>query len=115
MRALHILATGVLLGGYMFQQPIAVLEPWLMASVITGLLMFAIDLHASMAVLFEVRGLLLFIKIALLLLIPVYEGLIMPILISVLFIGVIGSHMPKRLRHKVLFFKKFIVPDERSG
>jgi len=115
IRALHILATGVLLGGYIFLQPAIALEPWLLASVITGLLLLAIDLHASMAVLLEVRGLLLLIKLALLLLLPIFEQLSIPLLIIVLFIGAIGSHMTKRYRHKVLLFEKFIVPDERGG
>lgn len=115
MRALHILCTGVLVGGHLFDQPVAVVEPWLYASVFTGLMLFALDLHASMAVLFELRGLLLLIKVVLLLLIPVFWQLRIPILITVLFIGAIGSHMPKRWRHKVLFLERHIVPDERSG
>ena len=115
IRALHILATGVLLGGYIFLQSTTALEPWLLASVITGLLLLAIDLHASMAVLLEVRGLLLLIKLALLLLLPIFEQLSIPLLIIVLFIGAIGSHMTKRYRHKVLLFANFITPDERGG
>ena len=78
-------------------------------------MLFIIDLHASMAVLFEVRGCLLYLKLILLLMLPIFEELSIPILIAVLFIGAIGSHMPKRHRHKLLLFEKFIVPDERSG
>ena len=115
LRALHILSTGILVGGHVFNQPEHVIEPWLYASVFTGLAIFATDLHASMAVLFEVRGVLLVIKIILLLLIPMFWQLRIPLLITVLFIGAIGSHMPKHWRHKVLFFERHIVPDERSG
>ena len=115
LRALHILCTGVLVGGYLFNQTVAVVEPWLYASVTTGLMLFALDLHASMAVLFELRGLLLLVKVILLLLIPVFWQQRIPILITVLFIGAVGSHMPKRHRHKVLLFSKRIIPDERSG
>ena len=85
------------------------------ASIISGLMLFAIDLHASMAVLFEVRGCLLYLKIILLLLLSAFPEQQIAILISALFIGAIGSHMPKRHRHKLLLFEKFIVPDERSG
>lgn len=115
LRALHILCTGILIGGHVFDQPQAAIEPWLFGSVFSGLAIFAVDLHASLTILFEIRGLLLLVKLALLLLIPLYWQLRIPILITVLFIGAIGSHMPKHWRHKVLFFERHIVPDERSG
>ena len=92
-----------------------VIEPWLYASVFSGLAIFITDLHASMAVLFELRGLLLLIKVVLLLLIPMFWSMRLALLVTVLFIGAIGSHMPKHWRHKVLFFERHIVPDERSG
>jgi len=91
------------------------LNPWLLSSIATGLVLLAIDLHASMSVLCEVRGVLLLIKLALLLLIPLYIELTVPILIAVLVIGAVGSHMSKRHRHKVLVLEKIIVPDQSSG
>jgi hypothetical protein len=112
MRSLHILATGVLLGGYIFNQPAAVLEPWLIAAVATGLLLLAIDLHASTVVLFEARGIFLIIKLLLLLLLPVMWDLRVTILTIVLFIGAAGSHMPKRHRHRVLVCKRLFQPEE---
>ena len=115
LRALHILTTGILLGGHIFNQPEQLIEPWLYLAVFSGLAIFATDLHASVAVLFELRGLLLLSKIILLLSIPLFWHLRIPILITVLFIGAIGSHMPKHWRHKVIFFERHIVPDERSG
>ena len=112
---MHILTTGVLLGGHIFQEPATMLSPWLLSSITTGLVLLVIDLHASMSVLCEVRGVLLLIKLALLLLIPLYTELTIPILIVVLVIGAVGSHMSKHHRHKVLLLEKFIVPDQRSG
>ena len=115
LRALHILCTGTLIGGYIFNQPVAVLEPWLFATVITGLLIFATDLHASFAVLFEVRGIFVLVKIGLLALTQFFWELRIPLLVVALLLGVFGSHMPGRFRHKVIFFKNYIVPDERPG
>ena len=109
------MCAGFALGGYVFKQPISVLEPWLFATVITGLLIMATDLNASLAVFFEVRGLAVLLKVGLLFVIPVYPQLSIPLLIVALFIGVIASHMPKRYRHKILFFEKYFVSDERSG
>jgi hypothetical protein len=115
LRGAHIMCSGVLLGGYVFNQPISVLEPWLFATVITGLFIMVTDLHASLAVFFEVRGLAVFMKVGLLILIPVYPHLSIPLLMVALFIGVFASHMPKKYRHKMLFFEKYFVSDERSG
>ncbi|MFQ6023994.1 MAG: hypothetical protein ACE5NW_14845, partial [Acidiferrobacterales bacterium] len=57
LRTAHIFTAGTLLAGYIFDQPASVLEPWLLGTVISGLLLLATDLHASLAVLLEVRGL----------------------------------------------------------
>jgi len=115
LRATHILCAGVLLGAYIFKQPSTTLEPWLYATVLTGLFIMATDFHASAAVFFEVRGLAVFLKAGLLVLIPFYPHLSIPILVIALFIGVFASHMPKQYRHKILFFEKYFVPDKRSG
>ena len=65
LRALHILTTGVLLGGHVFDQPQELLTPWLWGSIVTGLVLFATDLYASCAVLLEARGVAVFVKIGL--------------------------------------------------
>ena len=115
LRALHVLTTGVLLGGHVFGQAPEVLMLWLWASVISGLLLFATDLHASCAIVFEVRGFAVFIKILLLLLVPVWWELRVPLLITVLVIGVVSSHLPGAYRHRLLFLKDKLVVDERRG
>lgn len=115
LRATHILCAGVLLGAYMFKQPSASLEPWLYATVLTGMFIMATDFHASAAVFFEVRGLAVFLKAGLLVVIPFYPHLSIPILILALFIGVFASHMPKHYRHKIVFLEKYFAPDKRSG
>ena len=114
-RTVHILAAGVLLGGYIFNQPSSMLEPWLWGTVISGLLMLATDIHASLAVIFEVRGMAVIIKTVLLFLATIFWEKRVLFLILALVMGVISSHMPKRYRHRLLFFQKQIVSDQRSG
>ncbi len=114
-RALHIMTAGVLLGGHIFNQPISILEPWLWATVITGLIILLTDLHASLAILFEVRGIAILIKITLLLLITVFWDQRVTLLICVLLIGAISSHLPKRYRHKLFIIHDDIHSDKRSG
>jgi hypothetical protein len=115
LRTIHILAASILLGGYVFDQPVAGLEPWLWGTVISGMLILVTDLHASFAVLFEVRGMAVLIKAFLLVLITVFWEERIMLLISALIIGVVSSHMPKQYRHKVLFLDKQIISDTRSG
>lgn len=115
LRALHIFTAGTLLAGYIFNQPAAVVEPWLFATVISGFLLLATDLHASLAVLCELRGLTVLMKLVLLALVPVFWDARIALLIAALVIGVIGSHMPSEYRHKVLLFRDHVVPDQRQG
>jgi len=115
LRSIHIACTGILLGAYIFRQPVSTLEFWLFLSVLTGLLIMLMDLHASAAVFFEVRGLAVLIKAGLLCAIPFYPRSAIPILIIALVIGVFASHMPKQYRHKMIFFEKYFLPDRRSG
>ena len=115
LRALHIMTTGVLLGGYIFYQPTTDLEPWLWVAILSGLMILLTDIYSSFGVLFEVRGIVVLIKILLLSLITVFWEQRIFLLVLILFIGAISSHMPKRYRHKILFFEPVIHPDQRSG
>jgi hypothetical protein len=115
LRTLHILTAGILLGGLVFYQPASALEPWLWLTVISGLFLLATDVHASLAVLFEMRGIATLIKIMLLILAGAFQEACIPLLVTVIIIGAVVSHMPKRYRHKVLLFPDYIIPDQRSG
>lgn len=107
LRTLHILTTGTLIGGHVFAQPVTVLEPWLWMSVLSGFLLLATDMHASMNVFFQVHGLVVLVKVALLMLVPVFWDHRVALLIAVLVVGSVSSHMPGRFRHKLLFPRKF--------
>lgn len=115
LRSVHIFATGTLVGGYIFNQPTVVLMPWLWGSVLTGILLLATDLHASVAVLCEARGIAVIAKVVLLLLIPVFWEARVPLLLMILLIGAVSSHMPKRMRHRVLIFPNRFAVDVRAG
>ncbi len=105
LRTAHIFTSGVLLGGYIFNEPTTVLEPWLWYSVITGLLLFAIDLYATLVILFELHAIAVIVKIILLALVFVVWEYRVSLLIFILVIGAITSHMPGRFRHKLVLFR----------
>jgi hypothetical protein len=115
LRALHILTAGTLVGGHIFAQPDQVLMPWLVAATATGVLLLLSDLHASLAIVFEMRGLAMFIKLFLLGLIAFWPDAAVPLLVTVVLIGAISSHLPKYYRHKLLFMRDWVVSDRRSG
>jgi hypothetical protein len=115
LRALHIFTAGTLLAGYIFEQPVTVLEPWLVGTVISGLLLLATDLYASFGFLCEVRGFVVLLKLVLLALVPIFWDARISLLVAALVIGAVGSHMPGKYRHKVLLFRSRVVADERHG
>jgi len=106
LRTLHILAMGTLLGGHIFNQPVAILEPWLWAAVLSGSLLLATDMHASFDVFLQVHGLVVLLKVGLLLTVPFFWDQRVWILILVLIIGSVSSHMPGRFRHRYVIGKK---------
>ncbi len=106
LRTIHLLTTGVLLGGHVFNQPVAVLEPWLFAAIVSGLLLLLTDLHASVAILLEFRGMVALLKIALVCLIPFFWEQRVFLLIVVLAIGAISSHMSGKIRHRRVIFSQ---------
>jgi len=89
--------------------------PWLWGSVISGFLLFATDLYASCTIVFEARGIAVFVKLALLMLVPVMWDFRIPLLITILILGAVSSHLPRTYRHRLLFFKDRLVVDERRG
>ncbi len=115
LRTGHIVTTGTLLGGFIFAQPVTVLLPWLWGSVVTGVLLLTADLRSGAAVLGQVRGLAALIKVVILALIPVFWEARVPLLVMILLIGAVISHMPKRMRHRVLIFPNRFAVDVRGG
>jgi hypothetical protein len=115
LRTVHILGGGVLIGAYLFQQPQDVIQPWYITATLSGVLLFLTDLHASFAVLFEWRGLSIFSKIGLLLLLPLMPGFEIAILVLILTIGSISSHLSRKFRHRLWLPLPDISQDQRHG
>ena len=69
-RTVHLAATGVLLGGHFFGVEADALLPWLYAAMVSGAVMFAVELYPSLDYLAEIGGLAVLLKLALLCAIP---------------------------------------------
>ena len=115
LRAIHTLAGGVLLGAHVFDAPAELAGSWLQLTLVSGLAFLAIDLHASCAILLELRGLLVLFKLALTGLVAVFPAQAVALLGTVLVAGSIGSHLPSRFRHFVWWPGAQIKVDSRTG
>lgn len=115
LRACHVLCVSVFVGGYIFQQADVVLQPWLIASLLTGLCLFCVDIYSSLAIIFETRGMVILIKLSLLALVPIYADMGAWLLAVILLLSVISSHLPGRYRHFLFFFAQHLRADTRRG
>ena len=115
LRTMHILATGVFLGGHIFSADASRLEPWLWFSIVSGMLLFATDLHATFTTLFEVHGLMVVTKVLLLIAVPIFWEYRIELLITILILGSVGSHMPGRYRHRLVLYSDRLAPYQRRA
>ena len=83
----------------MFGAPLAPLRLLLYLSIITGVVMCALEAYPKRRFFCEGWAMLLWLKLAVLMLVPVLWNARGPILIVVVVITSVGSHMPRALRH----------------
>ena len=107
-RTAHIAATGILLGGHVFDVAEARLRVALYLSILTGACLSAIEAYPSCRWVYQGRGVLTLFKLALLCLIPLCWGFRVPILLLVVVIASVGSHMPARFRYYSLVHRRVL-------
>jgi hypothetical protein len=110
LRGAHVVCASFCLGAYAFDASQRV--PWLVATVATGLMVLALDLHESAAFLLQARGVVVVAKLAALSFLP--EGGAW-LLAGVAFVSVVSSHAPSRVRHRVLFARGRVRAAETHG
>jgi hypothetical protein len=102
-RTVHLIAIAGLVGGHMFSAPLAPLRLLLYLSIVTGVAMCALEAYPNRHFFYEGWALLLWLKLVVLMLVPVLWSARKPILIVALVIASLGSHMPRALRHWMPF------------
>ncbi len=115
LRAVHVLCAGTLLGAYVFGVGSDRSEPWLLATVATGLSIVALDLHESAGFLFQVRGVVVLLKIGALVALPWLAGYEAWVLGAVVLVSVLSSHASSRIRYRVLLGQGRIRGGETRG
>ena len=99
LRTAHLAAVAVLVGGHFFNVPVQQLYGPLACAAGTGVLLVILELCGTFDWLFQIRGLVTFAKILLVLLVPVFWEQRIWILMVVLIIASISSHMPGSARY----------------
>lgn len=99
-RALHILSVCGVVGGHIFSQPEAAILPWLYGTILTGVVLLLLNLYQFNYAVFELSNYIIYFKLILLSLVPVFWSVRLELLIFILIISVVFSHMPKHFRHR---------------
>jgi hypothetical protein len=100
LRTAHLMTFGVLLGGHLFDVDPARLKPFLLATIASGVALLALELASTCAWLFMGKGLIVLVKLAVLLSVPLFWEYRVPLLLLVVALASVGSHMPSRFRHR---------------
>ena len=70
------------------------------ATIASGVVLLALELASTCAWLFMGKGLAVLVKLALLLMVPLFWEYRAPLLLLVVALASVGSHMPSRFRHR---------------
>jgi Fe2+ transport system protein FeoA len=99
LRTGHLLAVGVVLGGHVFDVEPARIMPFLVAAILTGAAMMALELASTCAWLFQGKGVAVLLKLGLLVAVPVFWEHRVALLVAATVLAGVGSHMSSRFRH----------------
>jgi hypothetical protein len=102
LRTAHLVTFGALLGGHLFDVESARLQPFLLATIASGLALMALELSSTFAWLFMGQGVAVLIKLSLLLMVPVFWEHRVALLLLTVVVASVGSHMPSRFRHRLV-------------
>lgn len=103
LRSAHILCVSILLGGLYFRPEAAQLKYWLAGVIASGCGLLAVEIYRTGAVLFEVRGITVLCKLALLLyLTNLSPSSQLVLLMLLVFVSSLSSHSSRRIRHHSL-------------
>jgi hypothetical protein len=114
LRSLHLLASGVLLGGHAFDVEPARLAALLYLTVASGLGLVLLELYRSCDWTYQGMGALVIVKTAMTALAGVWWEQRVALLSLVVVLGSVGSHMPSRYRH-YSFLHGAVLPDRGSA
>jgi len=109
LRTLHLASFGILLGGHAFAIEADRLLPALYLTIASGAGLIALEVYIiGLYWLFLGKGVMVFLKLAILLAVPSFWEYRLLLLLSVLVIASVGSHMPARFRHYSFLHRRVV-------
>ena len=110
LRTAHLVTTGTLLGGHVFDVDPTRLVPLLYGAIATGAAMILLECASTCAWLGMTKGVCAVAKLAVLSVVPLFWDARVPLLIAVTVIAGVSSHMPARFRHYPLLRSRVVTP-----
>jgi len=114
-RSTHVVLSGIYLGALVFHVEPATRWPWFLTAMLSGLLMFCLDLYESGGFLLQLRGMVTTVKLLVLAFLPSFGAAGVWVVAVVAFISVISSHASARLRYFLIWGRGWIKAAETRG
>ncbi len=114
-RATHVVFAGIYLGAFVFEVAPGDRAPWFLAAMLSGLLMFCLDLYESGGFLLQLRGQVTLVKLIILALLPSFGGAGVWVLAVIAFCSVISSHATANFRYFLIWGRGRIKAAETRG
>lgn len=108
-RTVHIAATGILLGGHVFDVPPSELYVALGTAIVTGAVLIGLELYTTPHWAHQGCALVVYAKLAVLCAIPFCWAYRVPLLLVVVTLASLGSHAPRSIRHYSIVFRRVMV------
>jgi len=108
LRSCHIGTTSILFGGIVWEVPYTRLSTWHHLAIATGSALIIFNIGKCRHWPYQGRGLMAALHVGLLWLVHARPEMMMPMLATVLTVGVVGSHMPAFLRHWSLVHRRIL-------
>ena len=108
LRSSHIGTSSVLFGGIVWAVPYARFSTWHHLAIATGIFLIILNVWRSRHWPYQGRGVMAWLHIGLVGLVHVLPTEALPMLVTALAVGVVGSHMPGSLRHWSLVHRRRI-------
>ena len=116
LRTLHLVSFGILLGGHAFAIESNQLLPALYLTIASGAGLIALEVYViGLYWLFLGKGIMVFLKLAIVLAIPFFWESRVFLLLLVVVIASVGSHMPARYRHYSFLHRRVVQTGEKFG
>ena len=106
LRSAHLVGVGGIGGVFLYEGPREVWFPFLDITVVSGILMMALDLWSSRYWLVEIRGVAIVVKVLLLGLARVADEFVAEAFILVIVISAVSAHAPAAVRYYSVWHRR---------